>query len=143
MQRALHLRMNGRESDPGEPVFMSRSPWLQPLESGHFVRIPVELVLVPVWGFVRIRMQVCIVIARPTLNSITQDFVQSIALVKVIYGYRVNTYQKWVFAPIFQFFFFSIGHANKKKGKDKLDYGNLIIQSIRFGICRTINIFFE
>lgn len=84
-------------------------------------------------------MQVCIVIARPTLNSITQDFVQSIALVKVIYGYRVNTYRKWVFAPIGpSIFFFSVSHANKKKGKDKL-----IIQSIRFGICRTINIFVE
>lgn len=38
----------------------------------------------------------------------------------------------------FNFFFFSVSHVNKKKGKDKL-----IIQSIRFGICRTINIFFE
>lgn len=59
-------------------------------------------------------------IARPTLNSITQDFVQSIALVKVIYGYRVNI-GSGSLPRSFNFFFFSVSHANKKKGKDKLN----------------------
>lgn len=136
MQRALHLRMNGRESDPGEPVFMSRSPWLQPLESGHFVRIPVELVLVPVWGFVRIRMQVCIVIARPTLEFYYARFCAKHRTRESDLRLSCEYLSEVGLCP--DRFFFSVSHVNKKKGKDKL-----IIQSIRFGICRTISIFFE